>query len=54
MKLYTTEEVAEMLQMHNESIRRKCRLDELPCLKIGREWRIREDDLNQWLEKQKA
>jgi len=52
MKLLTTEEVAEMLQMHNESVRRKCRLGELPCVKVGRGWRIKEEDLHRWIDEQ--
>ena len=52
MKLLTTEEVAKILQIHNESVRRKCRDGGLPCIKVGRHWRIREDDLNKWLKEQ--
>lgn len=54
MKLLTTEEVAEVLQMHNESVRRKCRSGEIPCIKVGRHWRIKEADLVEWLEEKKA
>jgi len=53
MKLLTIDEVADILQMHTESVRRKCRKGELPCIKVGRHWRVRKEDLNEWLNEQR-
>lgn len=52
-KLLTVKEVAEMLGMHEVTIRDKCREGEIPAIKMGKYWRVKEDDLNKWLENQR-
>ncbi len=50
-KFYTTNEIAEMLRMNVQVIARKLQAGELPGYKIGKDWRIKDSDLNEWLEK---
>jgi excisionase family DNA binding protein len=51
LKFYTTNEIAEMLKMNVQVIARKLKYGELVGYKIGKDWRVRENDLNGWLEK---
>mgnify|MGYP006283406857 CR=1 FL=1 len=51
LKFYTTSEVAEMLKMNVQVIARKLQHGELQGHKIGKDWRVREVDLLDWLEK---
>ena len=54
--ILTIDEVAELLKMHPETLRRKARLNEIPgFFKVsGRDWRIKKEDLYQWIETQKT
>lgn len=45
---YTPQEVAELLKLHYNTIRRMIKQGELPAEKIGRQWRIRKADLEQF------
>jgi excisionase family DNA binding protein len=49
--LLLTSEVASILRVHQESVRRMIREQRLKALRIGREWRIRRRDLNTLLDK---
>ncbi len=49
----TTDEVLEYLRINARTVYRLIRNGELPAVRIGRQWRIRRDDLDQWLETQK-
>jgi excisionase family DNA binding protein len=51
LKFYTTNEIAEMLKMNVQVIARKLQYGELPGYKIGKDWRVKESDLMEWLEK---
>lgn len=42
---YTIFEVADLLKFHHQTIRRMIRSGELPAKKLGREWRIKKEDL---------
>lgn len=44
---YTPQEVADLLKLHYNTIRRMIKSGELPAEKIGRQWRIRRADLEQ-------
>lgn len=44
-RLMTPEEVAQTLQLHPEVIRRWLRQGKIPACKIGRSWRVQEEDL---------
>ena len=43
----TVEETAERLAVAPKTIRKWCREEKLPCVKLGRLWRIREDELGE-------
>jgi excisionase family DNA binding protein len=51
LKFYCTNEIAEMLKMNVQVIARKLQYGELNGYKIGKDWRIKESDLMEWLEK---
>ena len=48
-ELLGTEEVAEYLGVGQVTVYRWCREGSLPCLKIGRRWRVRRDALAEFL-----
>jgi len=48
-KIYSVEEVAEILGVHCNTVRRMLMRGELKGVKIGRLWRINEDDLKEIL-----
>ena len=48
---YTPQEVADLFKLHYNTIRRMIREGELPAEKIGRQWRIRKDDLTKFTAK---
>ncbi|NUR52951.1 MAG: helix-turn-helix domain-containing protein [Acidobacteria bacterium] len=50
----TTEEVLSYLKITPRTIYRLIRSGELPAVRIGRQWRFRRADLDQWLERQRA
>ena len=50
----TTEEVLSYLKITPRTIYRLIRSGELPAVRIGRQWRFRRRDLDQWLERQRA
>ena len=49
-KLYTPEEVAERLQLSEQTVRRWLREEKLKGVKLGSKWRIRERDIQELLE----
>lgn len=49
-ELLSVEEVAAYLGVGNVTVHRWCRDGSLPCLKIGRQWRIRRQVLEEFLE----
>lgn len=51
-KVYTVEEVADMLRIHETVVRKLIRDGELKAFKIQRRWRIYEDDLKAFIDKQ--
>ena len=50
----TVEEVGEELRLHPRVVRRLIREEGLPALKLGKPWRIARDDLDRWLDAQRA
>lgn len=52
MKILSTKEVGEILQLHEVTVRNKCRNKELPCFKIGNHWKLTEENLIKWIEDQ--
>ncbi len=53
-ELLTVEEVAVYLRVTRGTVWRWCRIGELPCVKIGHQWRIRRDDFEQLLRSDSA
>jgi excisionase family DNA binding protein len=49
----TTEEVLGYLNTTPRTIYRLIRSGELPAVRIGRQWRFRRTDLDQWVERQR-
>ena len=49
MKLYSVKEVADILDMNPETIKRYIHREELKAYKVGREWRIKVSDLEKFV-----
>ena len=52
MNIYTVEEVADLLKIKPETVRIMLRDNELNGFKAGRAWRVTEDDLKKYIQKQ--
>ncbi len=50
LKFLTAPEVAEILKMNPQVISRKLQQGEIPGYKIGKDWRISEKDLWEWIQ----
>ncbi len=50
--LMTVEEVARYLSLHELTVRRLAREGEIPAFKIGRQWRVKKDLLDRWIERE--
>ena len=48
----TTEEVLGCLKVNPRTIYRLIKTGELPAIRIGRQWRFRRADLNEWIDRQ--
>ncbi len=48
-RLLTTQEVAELLGKSPWWIRENIETLRIPAIKVGRQWRYREDDIEGWL-----
>lgn len=49
-RLYTPEEVAEILKVSVITVKKWLRNGELKGVKVGKFWRVREEDLQEFLE----
>jgi excisionase family DNA binding protein len=49
--LYTAGEVAELLRLNHQVVQRKLQAGEIPGYRIGREWRVEQSQLLEWLAK---
>lgn len=49
----TPQEVSDLLQVSVYTVRRWIKKGELPAYKVGRLWRIKTGDLNQWLDQKR-
>jgi excisionase family DNA binding protein len=54
--ILTIDEVATILSLHPETLRRKARFNEIPgFFKVsGKDWRIKKEDLDLWINHQKS
>ena len=50
-KFYTLEEVADMLRVSVETVRRLVLSGEIEAKRVGRQYRISQENLNKYLEK---
>ncbi len=50
----TPQEVSDLLRVSVQTVRRWIKEGSLPAYKVGRVWRIREADLNIWLNHQRT
>ena len=50
LRLLTLGEAAELLQVSTRTLQRMIRSGELPALKVGGQWRVRETLLAEWVE----
>jgi excisionase family DNA binding protein len=48
--MLTIAEVAKYLKLHELTVRRLAREGELPAFKVGRQWRIKRDLLEDWIQ----
>jgi excisionase family DNA binding protein len=48
--IMTIEELAVYLQLHPLTVRSLARAGELPTFKVGRQWRVKRETLDRWLE----
>jgi excisionase family DNA binding protein len=48
--IMTIVEVAEYLGLHELTVRRLAREGAIPALKLGRQWRVKRDLLEAWIE----
>ena len=53
-KLLTLAEVHDHLRVSMVSIYAWIRSGKLPAIRVGREWRVRQSDLNDWLDARKV
>lgn len=49
MKFYAVNEVAEMLSVHPETIRRNLKSGKLKGYKVGKDWRVEESEIREFL-----
>lgn len=52
MKIYTVEEVADLLTLKPETVRAMLRDSEINGFKAGKAWRVTEDDLKKYIQEQ--
>ena len=49
VRVLTVEEAASLLKVSKQQIRKMIREDTLPAIKVGREWRISEEYLEEFI-----
>jgi excisionase family DNA binding protein len=49
VRLLTLTEAAELLHVSTRTVQRMIRAKNLPALKVGGQWRLRESQLRRWL-----
>ena len=52
-KWMTLKDLAEYLQFSKEKIYHLARSNNIPCYKIGSQWRFRKEEVDKWVEKKK-
>ena len=54
IRLLTLSEAARLLQVSTRTLHRMIRSGDLPALKVGGQWRVRETQLQQWVEQRET
>ncbi len=49
----TTEEVLEYLQVNLRTVYRLIKAGKIPAVRVGRQWRFRKSDIDEWLDSQR-
>jgi excisionase family DNA binding protein len=50
MEFLTVEEIANTLKVSVQTVRNWIKTGKLPALKVGRQWRVRKEDFEKYLE----
>lgn len=50
MEFLTVEEIASTLKVSVQTVRNWIKTGKLPALKVGRQWRVRKEDFEKYLE----
>ena len=50
----TVEDVAAYLQVSTKTVYRMLRRSQLPCYRVGSRWRFRKEDIDRWLQENRA
>ena len=50
----TTEEVLEYLQVNLRTVYRLIKAGKIPAVRVGRQWRFRRADLDEWIDRQRT
>ena len=48
--LMTVDDVAAYLQVNTDWVRIAARAGEIPCVKIGKRWRFRQEEVQAWVQ----
>jgi len=51
-EILTIEQVARYLSLHELTVRRLAREEEIPAFKVGRQWRVKRELLDRWIERE--
>ncbi len=51
-EIMTIEQVARYLSLHELTVRRLARDGEIPAFKVGRQWRVKREILDRWIERE--
>jgi len=54
IRLLTLAEAARLLHVSTRTVQRMIRANNLPALKVGGQWRIRESQLTEWIERREG
>jgi excisionase family DNA binding protein len=49
-KLLSVEDLAEYLQLSTKTVYRMLRRGDIPCYRVGNQWRFRKEAIDAWLE----
>lgn len=54
IRLLTLAEAASLLHVSTRTLQRMIRNNDLPALKVGGQWRVRESQLTDWIERREG